>query len=204
MKDDFKVSVSSKKKKQLLPKIKVLKINERYKKDDKKILKMAILEKNPYINTFVADKHTFEVLIIDEKYHYCILKVSPTLRDAMMKRGTLFIDMESHTIKDHVHVIQCFSCQVHGHKKGNSECKHKGTDKNTCLYCSGDHESKSCPNMCDQSCWNCVNCMNSSSSQIRMNAKGHTSTSLYCPILIQQPKSIISRTQGINAKNFFQ
>ena len=25
--------------------------------------------------------------------------------------------MESHTVKDNIHVIQCFCCQEHGHKK---------------------------------------------------------------------------------------
>ena len=146
LKDDFKVTASTKQSKPLLPKIKVFKINQCYKKDDKEVLKMAILEKNPYINAFVSDNHTFEILLIDEKYHYCIIKVSPSLREAIMKRGSIFIDMESHNIKDHVHVVQCFSCQGHGHKKGDSECEHKGTTKNICLYCSGDHDSKSCPN----------------------------------------------------------
>ena len=204
LKDDFNVSVSTKKSKPLLPKIKVFKVDECYTKDDKEVLKMAILEKNPYINALVSDNHTFEVLIIDEKYHYCIIKVSPTLRDAIIKRGSLFIDMESHNVKDHVHVIQCFSCQDHGHKKGDAECPHKGTNKSICLYCGGEHESKTCPHKKDRSKWNCINCMRSSNREIRQNAKGHTSTSSLCPILIQQAKSIINRTQGIEVKNFFQ
>lgn len=204
LENDFNISISTKKKKQLLPKIKVFKINDSYKKDDKDVLKMAVLEKNPYIKAFISDQHTFEVLIIDEKYHYCILKVSPAIREAMMKRGSLFIDMESHHIKDHVHVIQCFSCQGHGHKRGDDECPHKGTNKNVCLYCGGDHESKNCSHKKDQSHWNCINCMKSDNSQVRMNAKGHTSTSPYCPFVMQQAKSVISRTQGIDVKNFFQ
>ena len=125
LQDDFKVSSSTNKVKFLLPKLKVFKIDETYKKEDKEVLKADILKKNPYIGAFNLDQYVFEVIIIDEKQNYCILKVSPEIREAIKKRGSIFINMESHMVKDQVHVIQCFCCQEHGHKKGENECKLK-------------------------------------------------------------------------------
>lgn len=202
LQDEFKVSSSTNKVKLLLPKLKVFKIDESYKKEDKEILKADILEKNPYISALSSDTNVFEVIIIDEKQHFCILKVSPIIREAIMKRGSIFINMESHTVKDNIHVIQCFCCQEHGHKKGDNECKHKNDGKNTCLYCSGDHESRNCRFKKDCSQWNCSNCANSKNPQYKMNSKGHTTTSSQCPFVIQQSKAIISRTQGLELKNF--
>ena len=202
LQDQFKVSSSTNKVKLLLPKLKVFKIDESYKKEDKEMLKADILKKNPYIGAFSSDQHVFDVIIIDEKQHFCILKVSPEIREAIMKRGSIFINMESHIVKDQVHVIQCFCCQEHGHKKGENECNLKNTGKNICLYCSGDHESRNCRLKRDSSHWNCSNCANSKNPQYKMNSKGHTTTSSQCPFVIQQTKSIINRTQGLELKNF--
>lgn len=202
LQDEFKVSSSTNKVKLLLPKLKVFKIDESYKKEDKEMLQADILKKNPYIGAFSSDQHVFEVIIIDEKQHFCILKVSPEIRQAIMKRGSIFLDMESHIVKDQVHVIQCFSCQEHGHKKGENECKLKNASNNICLYCSGDHESRNCRSKKDPSQWNCSNCANSKNPQYKMNSKGHTTTSSICPFVIQQTKSIINRTQGLELKNF--
>ena len=202
LQDDFKVSSSTNKVKFLLPKLKVFKIGEHYKKEDKELLKADILKKNPYIGAFNSDQYVFEVIIIDEKQHYCILKVSPEIREAIKMRGSIFIDMESHMVKDQVHVIQCFCCQEHGHKKGENECKLKNAGKNICLYCSGDHESRNCEFKKDSSHWNCSNCAKSNNHQYKTNSKGHTTTSPHCPFVIQQTKSIINRTQGLELKNF--
>ena len=202
LQDDFKVSSSTNKVKFLLPKLKVFKIDETYKKEDKEVLKADILKKNPYIGDFNLDQYVFEVIIIDEKQNYCILKVSPEIREAIKKRGSIFINMESHMVKDQVHVIQCFCCQEHGHKKGENECKLKNAGKNICLYCSGDHESRNCEFKKDSSHWNCSNCANSNNPHYKTNSKGHTTTSPYCPFVIQQTKSIINRTQGLDSKNF--
>ena len=202
LQDEFKVSSSTNKVKLLLPKLKVSKIDESYKKEDNEILKADILNKNPYLRAFSSDTNVFEVIIIDEKQHFCILKVSPSIREAIMKRGSIFINMESHTVKDQVHVIQCFRCQEHGHKKGENECKLKNDTKNICLYCSGDHESRNCGFKKDASHWNCSNCAHSKNPKYKMNSKGHTTTSSQCPYVIQQTKAIISRTQGLELKNF--
>ena len=203
LQDEFKVSLTTSKKKPLLPKLKVLRINSSYKKEDKDVLKLAIVSKNSYIDALQKDGHTFEVLIIDDRNHYCVIKMSPSIRDAIMKRGTLYIDMESHEVKDHFHLTQCFKCQEYGHKKGESACTLKDSTNVVCLYCGENHESKGCPNKHDSSKWKCNNCAKSSNVHYQKNCKGHTTTSRDCPFVIQQTKALINRTDGMDAKNFF-
>ena len=125
--------MSTKKKKTLLPKLKIQKIDVAYKKEDKEILKMVILEKNSYIKALVQDGHHFEIMIIDEKYNYGIAKVSPEIREAIMNRGKIYIDMQSHDVRDQIHVIQCFRCQEHGHKNGDDIASSR-TLKIPCAY----------------------------------------------------------------------
>ena len=204
LEQDYKLSLSTKKKRSLLPKLKIMRIGSSYKKEDKEVLKLGLLEKNSYINAYHNDGHTFEVIIIDEKANYCVIKVSPEIRDAIMKRGTVYLDMESHEVKDQFHVIQCFRCQEHGHKKDDDVCKLKVSSHSVCLYCSGNHESKVCLHKKDSAKWNCSNCAKSSNPQYKNNCKGHTTTSNQCPFVIQQMKSLINRTEGLKVKNFFQ
>ena len=108
--------------------------------------------------------------------------------------------MQSLEVKDHFHAVQCFSCQEFGHKVGDDVCKHKDTQNATCLYCSGNHQSKSCPVKKDASKLCCANCHNSKNAEIRENAHGHTTTSMACPIAIQQMNLLKNRTQGLNIK----
>ena len=204
LEQDYTVSLSTKKKQTLLPKLKILKIDDVYKREDKEVLKMAILEKNAYIKTYVKDGHHFEIIIIDEKYNYCIAKVSPEIREAVMKRAKIYIDMESHDVKDQFHIIQCFRCQEHGHKNGDDMCKLSNSDDTICLYCCSNHSSKTCPNKKNVSKWKCSNCANSKNPEHKLNSEGHTSTSNNCPFVIMQTKSLINRTKGLDVKNFFQ
>ena len=164
---------------------------------------MAIQERNSSIDAYIKDGHTFEIIIIDEQYHYAVVKTSPEIRNAVMEKGSIFLDMESLEVRDHFHVIQCFSCQEFGHKKGDDVCKNKNKSCTTCLYCGGNHESKGCGVKKDSSKWNCSNCSSSSNPRHRQNAN-HTSTSSCCPFVIQQVKSLINRTQGLDVKNYFQ
>ena len=203
LEQEYKVSLTTQQKRQLLPKLKICRINHSYKKQDKDVLKMAIQEKNSSIDAYIKDGHTFEIIIIDEQYHYAVVKTSPEIRNAVMEKGSIFLDMESLEVRDHFHVIQCFSCQEFGHKKGDDVCKNKNNSCTACLYCGGNHESKGCGVKRDSSKWNCSNCSSSSNPRHRQNAN-HTSTSSCCPFVIQQVKSLINRTQGLDVKNYFQ
>ena len=188
----------------LLPKLKLLRIGSSYKKQDKDVLRLALLEKNSCIKGLVDQGHTFDVIIIDEVFHYAVLKVSPEIRNAILEKRTIFLDMESLEVQDQFHVIQCFSCQQLGHKRGDDVCKHKDSENVTCLYCSENHFSKVCPHKKDSSKWCCSNCLHSDNAQIRESAKGHPSTSNTCPFIVQHVKSLINRTQGLDVKNYFK
>ena len=203
LEEEYKLSLSTKKQQTLLPKLKVFKINSAYTRDDKEVLKLAILEKNSYIKAYMQDGHHFEVLIVDAKYNYCVLKLSPVIRDAIMTRGKLYIDMEAHDVRDQFHIIQCYRCQEHGHKQGDQSCKLKDSNVSVCLYCSGNHESKQCPDKRDTTKWKCSNCANSSNPEHQRNCEGHTTTSSHCPFVKQQTQSLIRRTQGLDVKNYF-
>ena len=203
LESEYTVSLSTENKRMLLPKLKVSRIGPSYKKEDKEVLKMAIIKKNANIASYVDDNHIFEVIIIDEIKHYAVLKVSPEIRNTIIGKGSVFLDMESLEVKDHFHAVQCFSCQEYGHKKGDDACKHKGTENVTCLYCGENHQSRSCTVKKDSSKFKCSNCFNSKNVHHRQNAIGHTTTSRSCPFSVQQVKSLINRTQGLNEKNYF-
>ena len=203
LENDFKVSVSSKPKKHLLPKLKIYNIDvDKY--NDKSILRSALLEKNTQVSTLVEGGHVFDVILIDTKWNYAIIKVSPEIRNVINTRNRLFIDMESVRTRDHFQPLQCYACQKHGHKQGSPECSKKDNDTSTCLYCAGNHQSKSCEHKKDFDKHRCVNCLHSNVQSYRENCN-HTSTSLACPFVIKEVNSLIMRTSGLDdaaAKKF--
>ena len=164
----------------------------------------AILDKNPGINECVEKGQTLDIVLINVPGKYAIAKVSPEIRKVLMSNGKLYLGMRSHRIRDHFQPLQCFACQVHGHKQGSTDCKHHGTDrKNTCLYCSGDHMSKDCPVKKEPRKYKCANCAHSDKPELRNNCC-HTSTSLKCPFVIKEINALLRRTAGISdmeAKN---
>ena len=178
-----------------------------YKKDNVKELRQAILEKNQDLALQVQEhNHILDVVFINENGKYAILKMSPEIRQTIISNGRkIHTDMRSHYIKDQIHLTQCFVCQEHGHKKDSPHCRLK--DKNTvvCLYCSDNHTSKNCPDLIkkDTTKHKCINCLRSNNPTTRTNATGHTTTSQNCPIVIRETKSMITRTAGLETKNFF-
>ena len=200
LESDFKVTLSYQERRLLLPKLKVANIDG-YSRNEKLNLKRDILEKNYVVEQLVNQDHHFEVMIIDEKFKYAVLKVSPEIRNALLKQRSLYIGMQSHPVKDHIHLMQCYRCQEHGHKAGSDECKLKNGDP-VCLYCGGNHFSRSCTQKDNPAEWKCSNCLNSKNINHRLNASGHKTTSLQCPVAMNQMKAVIGRTKGLQVKNF--
>ena len=194
LKNDFKVTKSTKEPSKLLPKLKVCNLDS-YLRNEKDELKEAILLKNHGVKNLVENGGTLDVIIIDDKSKYAVLKVSPQVRNEIMKQGKVFIDMQSHFVKDNWHITQCFSCQQFGHKQGSDFCKNKSGGSN-CLYCGGTHRSKDCMQKHEKSAHKCINCEQSKNNQIRNAAHGHTSTSKECPIFKKEVQLLISKTVG--------
>ena len=48
--------------------------------------------------------------------------MSPAIRDIILKTQRIYLDMQSHVVVDHYHVIQCFKCQGVGHKSDSKFC----------------------------------------------------------------------------------
>ena len=178
-----------------------------YKKDNTAELREAILEKNQDLAIQVNDHSLIlDVVFINETAKYAILKVSPEIRQTIISNGRkIHTDMRSHYIKDQIHLTQCFACQEHGHKKDSPHCRLNGMSTVVCLYCSDNHASKNCPDSIkkDTTKHKCSNCLRSSNSTIRSNASGHTTTSQNCPSVIRETKAMITRTAGLETKNFF-
>lgn len=193
LKSDFNITVSTKQPVKLLPKLKICNLYS-YSRNEKDELKEAILFKNSSVKKLVDDGNTLDVVFIDDKNRYAVIKVSPQIRHEIIRQQKLFIDMEAHYVKDNWHLIQCFSCQQFGHKQGSDFCKNK-SGGNNCLYCGGCHRSKDCLVKNESSSYKCINCAKSKNHQIKSAASGHTSTSRECPILIKEMQALMNRTE---------
>ena len=198
LQDDFTVTKSVTTPKVILPKVVVFDVED-YSKDDKTLLIDAIKEKNEGLRLLVDAGKTLDVIYIDDRKKHAILKVSPEIRNEIMKHGRVFIGMQSHKVKDHLHVVQCFACQKFGHKQGSPHCQ-MASGHNLCLYCGKDHRSKECGVKNHPNQYKCVNCSNSRNKHHQDNAC-HTSTSSSCPFVIREKEAAMRRTASIDAKN---
>ena len=202
---EYNVEASSKKaqKNLLYPKMRIYDIDTAmYPKGSDTALYNDILLKNPLIkDALAANSESFlEVVLIQESSKFAILKMCSDIRSLIVKNGyKLFLDLTAHTVKDHLHLMQCYACQKFGHKAGSSAC----SKKTACLYCaSPDHLSKECPVKNDKDQHTCVNCL--SHNLYKANAKGHTCTDYACPLVQKELHSIVNRTHGVSCKDFPQ
>ena len=203
LRDDFLITSSSKTSSKLMPKLKIHDL-EGYDKDDKPALRDAILQKNPTIRQLINDDgKILEVLFIDAQKRFGIIKVSPEIRDVVLKFSTIYIGMRSHHVRDQFYLTQCFCCQQYGHKQGSDHCPLKGISKSVCLYCGEDHRSKDCPSKQDKLKHKCTNCSKSNNLSYQSKATGHTTTSRECPVRLNELKFMVNKTDGLSfAKNF--
>ena len=132
---------------------------------------------------------------MQSRSRFAVIKVSPCLRDIILKTHRLFIDMESHYVTDHHHIVQCYKCQGVVHKSDSKICSLYSTNRFVCLCCSGDHKSGQCTFKTSTNKHECANCKNGKTLDIRLKAKGHTSTSQQCLLIQRELKHIINQTQ---------
>lgn len=120
--------------------------------------------------------------------------MSAAVRDIILKTQRIYLDMQSHVVVDHYHVIQCFKCQGVGHKSDSKFCPLYNSNRSICLYCSKEHKSKTCTSKVDKALHECANCKSSKVLDIKLQAKGHTSTSKQCPIIKREINRIANIT----------
>ena len=140
---------STKTPKKMLPKISINGINKMLfitedpvqdkRNYEKNVLKNDIMRRNQFLQPLINEGHTFDIVVIKEEEHSysTVIKISPEIRDIIMKHGDkLFISLSRCDISDRYHYKQCFHCQRLGHI--STECPQKD-DAPTCMYCAGIH-----------------------------------------------------------------
>jgi hypothetical protein len=185
--------------KAICPKVKMFDLDTSvYTKESTDILKNDILDKNMVIKeAYQKAGSFFEVLFIDTKFNFAILKMSENIRVVIKNHGNrVYLDLTSHSIKDNFHVTQCYQCQKFGHKAGSPHC----SSIQVCLYCSENHLSKECTVKNDRSKHVCSNCK--ISPQFKNNARGHQSNSIFCPVFMKETEAVIKKTAGISSEDF--
>ena len=136
LKDEYNVETNKAKSKKIYPKLKMFDLDTSvYNENGMDKLKADILDKNTGIKCTYENRdvdNLFEVLFINTKFNYAILKMSEHMRAAIKKQGDrVYLDLTSHITKDSFHVTQCFKCQKFGHKSGSPHC----SGIQVCLYC---------------------------------------------------------------------
>ena len=207
----FKIRESKK----MLPKITVLGVplsifdELTYNEDDanelrvkeKAILRDQFLQKNDDIKTLVDEGHTFEIVYINKCLKSCTVavKVSPLLRNTVInaKSSSVYIENRKCTVVDRFFYKQCYHCQKIGHTSHNCPGK---LDLPTCMYCSNNHKSSSCPVKKDQDKYKCCNCAISTDKAVSSSCTTHTANSEKCPLIIKECRRIQNNTD-FSSKN---
>lgn len=84
-----------------------------------------------------------------------VLALSHEMRIKVSKKGDrLAIGLSSCAVASHVSMYQCFFCLDFGHSVGDEKCCKKAR----CMYCTGEHESRTCVRKADGNSWECYNC----------------------------------------------
>ena len=205
----YNVEAQDKKSLKLLPKMKVCNIPKSCIKDfesNKAGIKQLILEKNPTIKHLIeVEKKLLDIIFVaderDPEYCFAVIKIDSEIKNAIKnQQNKLYLGLVACRVVDRYHIIQCYKCQRFGHKMDSEFCPLQNTDEVVCLYCSKNHQSKTCPVKREGSpeSYKCNNCATSNSPQEKLHCGGHTTTSPMCPVLQKALKSTMNRTVGVN------
>ena len=203
LKETCSIEVQDKSYKTILPKLKISSIPKQFfDKIDCSVIKNEILEKNSTLKQLVEnEKKSLDIIFIndekDDKYCYAVMKVDEEVKNIISAQGMkIYLGLSLCNVSERYHLFQCYACQNFGHRKDSDKCPFFKTNKNTCLYCSGEHTSKSCPVKKQKDKFKCSNCAASTDISISKNSTGHTTTDSNCPVLQQSLKMLMNRTVG--------
>ena len=198
----YDVKNSDRKQNILQPRIKIHHIDSSLANTDPDVLTKMIMSKN--ISLQNAQDQDFKITYVDNKQNFAVAKVSPDIHACIMKNGRIYIDLCSYMVSDHFFPLQCYRCQNFGHL--STSCKAKTPEIFTCLYCSANHRSSSCPSKKNKKEHKCANCLGSKITSIKNKSNSHTATSKLCPIFIKEVERLKDLTcydqkVFLNAKN---
>lgn len=209
----FKTTDTTKPEKKILPKIKLVDVDEaiwsdqpetgeisQKDRDDKRELSKkkfidAVKTKNPFLEEMFKKGETFEVVFMNKRESMVVVKVSPVFREFLRKHGDkLHVGFRHLDVRDHFNPTQCYHCQGFGHRVGSPKCPSRN-ESPVCMYCAKTgHRSRKCYSKDDLSKRCCVNCLNSQDPHLRKYAREHCSSSDTCPLMIRETKTLMNRT----------
>lgn len=191
----YKVSTKSEDRKKLEPKLTISDIDPDV--TTKEMLQEELLDENECIkNLNGAEK--MKVVFYDTDDHFAVIQVSAEIREAIRRNGDrIHLGLQSHHVKDRIHVVQCYHCQEFGHTSGSKYCKSKDS-ASTCFYCAGSHKSRDCGSKMDRKInkIKCSNCSKSKSHAEKRAATTHKASDSLCPFYVREKERIMSRTMG--------
>ena len=201
----YKVSPKSEDQKKLDPKLTISDIHPDVTTKDK--LLEELLEENECIRE-LNGAEKMKVVFFDSDDHFAVVQVSVEIREAIRRNSDrVYLGLESHRVRDRIHVIQCYHCQEFGHISGSKYCKSKDSDA-TCFYCAGSHCSRDCRIKKDRKTEKikCSNCSKSRSHVERSVATTHKASDSLCPFFVRERERMMSRTMGCteHAKNLYR
>ena len=115
----------------------------------------------------------FKRLQNDSNLATVALKLPVDVKDKLLADGRVFFNMSSVKVYHRVHIKRCPHCQLLGHYP--DRCPNRGKPP-TCMFCSEEHETGSCPVKDDPSKHVCTNC-----AQRNLKEHPHHAGSVKCP-----------------------
>jgi len=163
-----------------LPKLTISHV-PKYVAIEKESVAELIMKSNPWLENFVRDGETFEVLFTYEvrDWRSIVLKASPKIRSEIIFLGsTLRIENRRCPVKDRFHIQQCGKCLGFGHKS------HMCLKEQLCAHCNGEHRISDCPEKSDNAKLLCSNCHKSSDDGSWCT--NHSAFSKSCPMYLKR------------------
>ena len=210
LKDRYSITSRTKEQKKLDPK---LTISDLYAEiSTKEILEQKLFQKNEFlVHQKEANGERLTVLFLGKDHRgnlEGVIQVSAGMRDAIRRNDDrLCVGLQRHSVRDRIHVIQCFHCQGYGHKTGSPYCKLKDMKEGICFFCAGSHSTRDCRRKKNKETdkVKCVNCSNSKSRQEREKSCTHRANDTLCPFYVREKERIMARTHGCEAlKNVYR
>ncbi|KAL0892594.1 hypothetical protein ABMA27_014323 [Loxostege sticticalis] len=103
---------------------------------------------------------------------HVVLRVSPTIYNRMLEKGSVHIDMQRVRVADQSPLVQCSMCLAYGH--GRSFCK---VEVPKCTHCGGPHTRNQCADFLAAEPPKCCNCV-----AAKVDNDEHNVYSSDCPV----------------------
>ena len=210
LKDRYSITSRTKEQKKLDPKLTISDLDAEI--TTKAILEDKLFQKNDFLkHQKEVNGERLTVLFLGKDHRgnlEGVIQVSVGMREAIRRNDDrLCVGLQRHSVRDRIHVIQCFHCQGYGHKTGSPYCKLKDMKEGICFFCAGSHSTRDCRRKKHKETdkVKCVNCSNSKSRNEREKSCTHRANDPLCPFYVREKERIMARTHGCEAlKNVYR